>query len=419
MVDNGRTLEMDSSANDPREKRLPYFLALLLLLGSLCTEVKIPVLGVGLSNLLIPLSALGIVILYRASIPMVWARQKAVIVALLAFSAWALTASLLGVMPVASAYYWVKYNLLGLALPAFLLLVADDRRRWATTRLVHAFLLGLALFGIIEAIFPGSAIFEVFRTESSLTITPRVASLLGWPNQFGVLMAVGVVLTELLHLRGLIERRFAWFCTAVFLTQVAQSGSRNSWITLLGALVWMTVRRMVPAKRAASLGIIFIAIVLILPVSARQTGLWDYSWSPSRFGEQPWTPSLSKPSLSLSLRTKLWREAAGEIRNHPVSGLGLEVFEIEIGPRVMGHRGFNAHNLVLNTTAELGLVGLALALLVGVQLYRSRSPDSAVGEVALITMLGGQMLDCFVHDATFMSLFYFFAASYVWQGRDP
>ncbi len=419
MVDNGRTLEMEASTIDPREQRLPYLLTLLLLVGSLCTEVKMPIFGVGLSNLLIPLSALGIVILYRASIPTVWARQKTVVVALLAFSAWALTASLLGVMPSTSSYYWVKYNVLALALPAFLLLVADDERRWTATRLVHAFLLGLALFGIIEAIFPGSAVFEVFRTERSLTITPRVASLLGWPNQFGVLMAVGVVLTELLRRREMLGRSFTWFCTAVFLTQVAQSGSRNSWLTLLGALVWLAARRMVPAKRAAVLGIIFIAIVLILPVSARQTGLWDYSWSPSRFEEQPWTPSLSKPSLSLLLRYKLWREAAVEIRNHPVSGLGLEVFEIKIGPRVMGRRGFNAHNLALNITAELGLVGLGLALLVGVQLYRSRSPDSAVGEAVLVTMLGGQMFDCFVHDATFMSLFYFFVASYVWQGRDP
>jgi O-antigen ligase len=283
---------------------------------------------------------------------------------------------------------------------------------------VHAFLLVLACIGIIEVIFPQSAFFAAFRTEGSLSIYPRVASLLGWPNQFGVLMAVGVVLTELLRRRGFIERRFGLLCTFVFLTQVAQSGSRNAWLTLVGALFWMAARRMLPAKRAAALGALFIAIVLILPVSARQTGLWDLPWAPDRFDDQPWTPSLSHPSLSLSLRTRLWREAAREIRNHPVSGLGLEVFEIEVGPRVMGRRGFNAHNLALNITAELGFVGLAFALAIGVQLFRSRSRDSDAAEAALVTMLGGQMLDCFVHDATFMSLLYFFAASFVWQGRN-
>jgi O-antigen ligase len=377
-----------------------------------------PVFAVGISNFLIPVFALGLVVLYRGSIPAVFARQKWLLAALLGLSVWALVASLFGVMPAVSSYYWLKFNLLGLAVPAFLLLVARERRMWTATRLVHAFLLALALVGIIEVIFPQSPIFSTFRSEGSLSIYPRVASLLGWPNQFGLLMAVGVVLTELLRRRGFIERRVGLVCTAIFLTQVAQSGSRNAWLALFGALGWMAVRRMLPVKRAAAVGAVFVAIVLILPVSARQTGLWDLSWFPDRFEEQPWTPSLSPPGLSLSLRSQLWREAAVEIRNHPISGLGVEVFEIEIGPRVMGRRGFNAHNLVLNTTAELGFVGLALAVLVGVRLYRSRSPDTAVAEAVLVTMLGGQILDCFVHDATFMSVFYFFAASYVWQGRE-
>lgn len=378
-----------------------------------------PVFAVGFSNLLIPLSALGIVLLYRDSIPLVLARQKPLLVALLVFSGWTLAASLLGEMPATSSYYWFKYNLLGLALPAFLLLVAQKDRLWTATRVVHAFLLGLALIGVIEVIFPQSALFAAFRTEGSLSIYPRVASLLGWPNQFGVLMAVGVVLTELLQRRGLVERWAGFFCTGIFLTQVAQSGSRNAWLTLLGALFWMAVRRMLPVRRAAALGAIFTAIVLILPVSARQTGLWDFTWSPDRFETEPWTPSLSHPSLSLSLRTQLWSEAVVEIRNHPVKGLGLEVFEIDVGPRVMGRRGFNAHNLALNITAELGFVGLALALAVGWRLFRFRSPDTAVAEAVLVTMLGGQVIDCFVHDATFMSLFYFFAASIVWQGSEP
>ncbi len=408
---------LESPAAGTWDQRSPYLLLVLLLLGSLCTELKMPFVHIGLSNLLIPLAAVGIIAFYRGSIGDGWAGHQRLLTALAVFSTWALVASLLGVMPATSAYYWVKYNLLGLAVPAFLLLLSDERRRWQATRLVHAFLLVLALIGIVEVIFPGSALFLAFRTDGSLSIYPRVASLLGWPNQFGVLMAVGVVLTELLRRRGLVERRPGLLCTAIFLTQVAQSGSRNAWLTLLGALVWMAVRRMLPAKRAAGLGVLFCAVVLILPVSARQTGLWELSWAPDRFSDQPWTPSLSHPGLSLSLRTRLWNEAVEEIRRRPASGLGLEVFEIEIGPRVMGRRGFNAHNLVLNITAELGFVGLALALAVGWRLLRSRSPDTAVAEAVLVTMLGGQVLDCFVHDATFMSVFYFFAASFVWQGR--
>ena len=412
-------MDGQAPASDPLAQRWSRLLFGLLLAGSLCVEVKLPVVGVGLSNLVVPAAAIAIIVLFRRSIADVWPRQKGPVTALLVFSAWALVASLFGEMPRTSVYYWVKFNLLGLAVPAFLLLVADDRRRWFATRFAHGFLLGLAALGVVETFFPESALFALFRTDGSLSITPRVASLLGWPNQFGVLMAVGIVLTELLGRRGFFGPRLGWLCIAVFLTQAAQSGSRNSWLTLLGALVWMAARRMVPARRAAGVGALFIVIVLMLPVSARQTGLWDHSWSPARFDDQPWTPSLSSPGLSLSLRTQLWREAVLEIRDHPVAGLGLEVYEIEVGPRVMGRRGFNAHNLALNVAAELGLVGLALAFVVGVQFVRSRSPDTDLAEAALVTMLGGQILDCFVHDATFMSLLYFFAAAFVWQGRDP
>ena len=174
------------------------------------------------------------------------------------------------------------------------------------------------------------------------------------------------------------------------------------------------MRRQISAFRASTLAGAFVVIVLVLPVSARQTGIWDKpGLVPGGFmldSQHLSSSSLSPPGLSLSLRSKLWREAVAEIRTHPISGQGLESFQLEIGPRVMGRQGFNAHNLAFNIAVELGLVGLALAVALGYQLVRARQPGTQIAEVALVMALASQILDCYQYDATFMTLLFFFAA---------
>ena len=43
---------------------------------------------------------------------------------------------------------------------------------------------------------PDAGLFRLFRTERSLSIQPRVSSILPWPNPYGVLMVAGVALSE-------------------------------------------------------------------------------------------------------------------------------------------------------------------------------------------------------------------------------
>ncbi|MBZ0290995.1 MAG: O-antigen ligase family protein, partial [Anaerolineae bacterium] len=76
-----------------------------------------------------------------------------------------------------------------------------------------------------------------------------------------------------------------------------------------------------------------------------------------------------------ALRLNLWNSASAMIGDHPLLGVGTGMFgravRIYRDPTVVDERLSTAHNIVLNTTAEIGLIGLALCLIMGVILLRT------------------------------------------------
>lgn len=389
----------------------------LALMCSLFTEIKVPGVGIGLQNLMLPAAGLAMMLLHPADAARLWPRHRPVLLALTALIAWSFAASALGLFPALSLYFWVKYQVFTVLFVGFLCLLGTQTRWNRAFDLVICFLLLLAVLGALEVVFPGSAFFRLFRSDQSLTIYPRVASVLPWPNQYGVLMGVGALLAQLRRPENPVVNRLSWIATIFFLTQVAQSGSRNAWLVLLFGLLWVVGRRFLSVRRGLVVGVIFIAIIFVLPVSSRQTGIWDeppveMTQFLLRENESAST-SLSPPGLSLSLRSKLWREGWASLRDHPMTGIGLDAFSRTGGVRVMGKEGFNTHNLPLNIAVELGLVGLVLASLLAFQLARNRKPGNRLAEAAMVMVLGGQVIDCFIYDAAFMMLGCFFAAALI------
>ena len=70
----------------------------------------------------------------------------------------------------------------------------------------------------------------------------------------------------------------------------------------------------------------------------------------------------------------------------------------------MGRPGYNAHNLGLNLAAELGLVGLALAVVAALLLVRARAPGNHLATTALAMIVASQVIDCFAYDSAFMTV---------------
>ncbi len=380
----------------------------LMLVASTTSELKVPYLGVGLHNLVIPLIALLLVHRHRRHLAELCAGRAALLAALAALAGWALLVSVGAAEPSLSLRYWLKAMVWAAGGVGAAALVADSRRHARAWRVLFAFFTGLAVLGVVEAMAPASPLFGLFRSDGSLSIYPRVASILAWPNQYGVLMAVTAVVGQSVAGRGLLGPRAALVVAGLALTQVAQSGSRNAWLVLAAGLALAVVRGHLSPRRGLVVGAVFVAVVLILPVSFRQTGLFTgQARAPAAFilaDELAASTSLSHPSLSLSLRRQLWHEAVREIRAHPVAGIGLDHFQRFVGVRVMGRPGYNAHNLGLNLAAELGLVGLALAVVAALLLVRARAPGNHLATTALAMIVASQVIDCFAYDSAFMTV---------------
>lgn len=377
----------------------------ILFFGSLMAAVKIPGTQIGLSNLCIAgASSVLLVGLRREALAVVWQFRSATVIGTLAW-AWIGFAALAGPLVQVASRAWVKglvYLVAGLALVA---LARRDGRGLRLT--VLWFLVALAIGGVAESAWPANPLLELLRSESSLSITPRVASLMPWPNQYGVAMVFAMVLLE-----GLVRANWGrvtpWLLRVLVLSQVAQSGSRNAWLVFAAALVGLVVARTVPPRRAAIVALLFVAIGVTLPVPARQAGIRTGSWlepANSLIHEpQGWSPALSPAHQSASLRSKLWRQAADVIRDRPVMGVGPAVFQATRGVEVMGRPGFNTHNLVLEILVSGGVGALVLSVLAAGLVVVGVPPPRLPSAMPLVVVLGGQILDCFLHDPTFVVL---------------
>jgi O-antigen ligase len=379
----------------------------LLLASTLTNEWKLPWLGVGWPNLTLPLlGALLLSALPRAS--EVLRRTRPVVLwAASALWAWALVASLLSPEPATALRFWVKGSLHLPLLAACLAWMADATRARQAARVLLAFLVLLALFGVLESAWPSGAPFRALRSAGSLSIEPRVAGLLPWPNQYGVLMALGLALAGELRARGLLRHVTHGWVTLLLLSQVAQSGSRNAWLVSVVALALLAWRGRLRWTQAGAWAATFGLLLVLLPVPAAQLGLGTRSplvgvLLPERYRAH----ALADPLQSLSLRSKLWRAAAAELRARPVAGLGPGVFGTHVSPALLQRYGLNTHNLALEIAVALGLVGLVLAFVLLLALWRPQwlgqaaPAGAALTELPWLLLLLGQGVDCFVYDPT-------------------
>jgi O-antigen ligase len=407
-----------SMIDDTRHLHLTAALTTLVLIGSVFGQTKIPVLGVGWSNILVPLGGLGLMIVHRKMLPQILQRYRVSFLLAVILGIWALIAALTGWDPARSIRWLVKVGGWFIVFVGGAAACRKPQHAWALVRTLWLCLVVLALGGVAESLAPDNPLWLVFRSEHSLSIQPRVASFLSWPNQFGLIMAAGVFFNEWLGARGIVNRWAGAFVRVLLVTQLAQSGSRNAYLVFAGTLAWSFVTRSLDRRRALAAAAAFAIAVVVLPVASLQAGLgrvWVPRLEPKLKG-QTW--ELSNRAETFSLRSKIWREAAAEIAQNPLTGIGPDVFQVAVGPRVMHREGYNAHNLLLQITVETGVIGLALFLLSVTALVYRRTPQS-VAAPSLVVMASGQFLDCFVHDPPTMVFCALLSALLLGEPPDP
>ena len=410
------------AAPDRRATALAVGLLALTLLGSLPLPFKVPFLGVSLQNLAVPLGCLALAFWLWPLRARVWRSARPLLPATIALVAWGLAVSVLSEHPEVSLRYWVKYLAYLVAFAGFLFVFATPSLHLPAYLTAYGFLAGLALMGVVEVAFPDSGVFSMFRSAGSLQCRPRIAALLPSPNTYGALMVLALAIGERLHARRLLPRAVDLAAVLLFITQVAQSGSRNAWLALAGALLWMVVRRLLSPWRAGALAAGFALSLVVLPVPARQAGIKPPAVVPQATflvgkGDLK-SAALCPAKVSFGLRLALWREGLSELRRRPLEGIGIGVFARTAGLRVMHREGFDTHNLPLGILVETGLVGLVLSGVWLATALRRWPAASDLAEVAVAVVMGAQVFDFFIHDHTYTTIAVLAWASFVSPWRD-
>lgn len=376
-----------------------------------------PGVRVGVQNLILPGSAVGLLVLHRDAIGAVLAGHRRLLTLVAGLLAWTGIAALVNSETALGLRVLAKTFTYALPFLAFLVVLSLPGRQRAVYLTVLAFMVLLALGGVAESVFPDSALFSLLRSPASLAMQPRISSFLPWPNPFGVAMVSGVALAAALFSHGWIGLRGSLFCQTLFIIQAAQSGSRNAWATFLVILVLLAlgpfrIRTLFPA-------LVFAVALFVLPVAAWQAGLRDrHEHVPVVEAFVPESArtatSIAPVALSVDLRSLLWRAAAENVARRPWLGIGPGVFSTKVAPGVVDRPGLNTHSLALNILVELGLPGLALAVFALLAALRSGYVTGGAVHPAwapLAALLVGQIVDCFLYDPTSVTLLLIFAAS--------
>jgi O-antigen ligase len=187
----------------------------------------------------------------------------------------------------------------------------------------------------------------------------RAQGLFIEPNELGCfcsmagLAAIGLALGA----RTFRGRMLAGLGVALILAALALSLSRGAWLGTFAGLMFLLLM-VSQARRAVAL----LAVPLVMAAVFVNAFLPDHP-RVQVIGER--ARVLTKSDQPYEGRPAIWNEALRQIRAEPVSGSGPGNFSV--GSRRLASTGEtvytrHAHNLYLNTAAELGLPGLALLL---------------------------------------------------------
>ena len=271
----------------------------------------------------------------------------------------ALLSSLTSVRVAASA---VEFGQL-LAYIALFFLTIDLMRNGAEIeRLANIILVVGLLMGLVGV--------YLYWGQTGYVTHPRMNALFGNKNHFAGFLLLTLPLALVLYLNSADTRdQVAYGTTAAFLADCfILSYSRGAWLSLLPSLflIGWAARRL-PLRRslrriAILLVIITITILLINAAAFHQA--YEASASAISSVMAATTINAAEPEGSLSDRLGYWWGAIRIIGDHPLLGTGLGAFKdlfVQYQQQPF-HYSKYAHNYFLQMGAEMGFIGLILAV---------------------------------------------------------
>lgn len=243
----------------------------------------------------------------------------------------------------------------------------------ATRRLVAQCL--VLAGGIVSAIAFGQIVFRSSGVEVGSVFRP--IGTYPHPNNLALFLERVTWLPLALAGHRARGQKVGTAATVVIALACAATLSRGAVIALvLGGIVWLILsRRRVRVGVVAAAGCAAVGLVLL-----------------SRRG--------GDGTESLGSRTKIWAAAVDMLRDHPVTGIGLDQFYQLYGTRYVDPSGWaerytsHPHDLVLDFWLRLGIPGLLILCGVGWSVSRRlaaqrRTPSEPVAVALLAGLVGG------------------------------
>ncbi len=236
---------------------------------------------------------------------------------------------------------------------------------------------------------------------------PRLAGTFGQPNPFGAYVAIAFAfaLPAALSNHHRVSR-YGRIVAALAALAVLASLSRGAIVSLVGIAAVSVWALRLPSWRswlfsppALLAGLVaaaaFVVVLANVQLPAEGTGLIAGDVRPREVIADP-----SPGSFSVEQRLGFWLAAADMTAAHPLGGVGLGNFDEAYGQFFVSPWNYSlghAHNLVLNTAAELGLLGAALLMVALISSFlpaiaRARSPDPDWIDVGAAALLAGFLL---------------------------
>ncbi|HLO83763.1 MAG TPA: O-antigen ligase family protein [Nostocaceae cyanobacterium] len=377
----------------------------LILLSSLLRRINFPHSNMGIHYVLLSIFACSIIAVNKKYIAEVIKKQKPFFISVGIFYLWMWLCSISSPFPITSITYSIKYSVYFIILLAFLLLTYLNKNLFFYYRCILSFLQMIAALGFVEALFPKLEIFKLLKFPS---FYPQIGSIMQNPNQFGVIMVIGLCITLILGKQKNISQFEQYINVITFLIALALSASRNSWAMLIIATTLLCLYQIISFRKSFFvLGLCFLC-VLLLPVAKYKIGLGNsqiFSLD-SFFITNPIESKIPNPVSSAVSRLKIWQAAIAEFIKRPITGIGIGVFAEHI--KVFGVKGIHTHNIFLSVLAELGITGIIIFINFLKNLTNKVQFLNPIITIPITIFLASQMVDFFIEDYTFTTIELFF-----------
>jgi O-antigen ligase len=229
--------------------------------------------------------------------------------------------------------------------------------------------------GTLDSSIRGASVVQLSNGTRFL----RAYGTLPHPNLLGGVVLVSLLGTSSLLLTGNKARYPILILHSLGIILLVITFSRSAWLGFLAGLGILIMKSRYFDRKRLFLFLATIALTVILTLYPLRELVW------TRVSNAP----VATEQLAIFGREWLNQQALDMFRDHPFTGVGIGSFIMELASyAVEGVIIEPAHNIFLLTMSELGILGLLLVLilfiLIGVSIFKARTPNAILASVAVI-----------------------------------